>query len=229
MGFGTLFFGYFLLLNIAYYGFTDMIAALIMAMALNKLSSVNASFKSGFFVSMAFAAVGLFELVISFMDMFSPSNGYLDLLDYAMIPRTVAIAILTLFILKGIDEVASEVGLSDLARRAKISMTAVLIIYGLETVLNIPIEYSGVILKILSVIAVFVIFSTFVIVTINLITIYRAYMKICMPEDVDNDIPDKPSRFEFINKHREHTKDRQREYAEYRLEKFKKKNSKKKK
>ena len=54
-------------------------------------------------------------------------------------------------------------------------------------------------------------------------------MKICMPEDVDNDVPDKPSRFEFVNKHREHTLQKQREYAEYKLEKFKKKNSKKKK
>ena len=229
MGFGTLFFGYFLLLNIAYYGYTDMIAALIMAMALNKLSSVTPSFKSGFYVSLAFAAIGFGELIISFIDMFSPSSGYLDLLDYIMIPRTVAIAILTLFILKGIEEVAGEVGLSDLAKRARISMTAVLIIYGLETLLDIPIEYSGIVLKILSVLAVFVIFSTFVIVTVNLVTIYRAYMKICMPDDVDNDISDKPSRFEFINRHKEHTKDRQREYAEYRLEKFKKKNSKKKK
>ena len=54
-------------------------------------------------------------------------------------------------------------------------------------------------------------------------------MKICMPEDVDNNIADKPSRFEFINKHREHTLQKQREYAEYKLEKLNKKKSKKKK
>ena len=63
----------------------------------------------------------------------------------------------------------------------------------------------------------------------KLVTIYRAYMKICMPEDVDNDVSDKPSKFEFINKHREHTMQKQREYAEYKLEKLKKKNSNKKK
>ena len=43
------------------------------------------------------------------------------------------------------------------------------------------------------------------------------------------DTPDKPSRFEFINKHREHTLQKEREYAEYKLEKYKKKASKKKK
>ena len=59
MGFGTLFFGYFLLLNIAYNTFTDLIAALIMAMGLNKLSTVNHPFKNGFIASVIFAVIGL--------------------------------------------------------------------------------------------------------------------------------------------------------------------------
>ena len=71
--------------------------------------------------------------------------------------------------------------------------------------------------------------AIFTVVIVNLVTIYRAYMKICMPDDIDNDTPDKPSKFEFINKHREHTIQKQREYAEYKLEKLKKKNAKKKK
>ena len=53
-------------------------------------------------------------------------------------------------------------------------------------------------------------------------------MKICMPEDKDNEVEDKPSRFGFVNKYHEHTAEKQREYAEYKLEKLKKKNSKKK-
>ena len=50
-----------------------------------------------------------------------------------------------------------------------------------------------------------------------------------MPEDVDNDYEEKPSRFEFINKHREHTLQKQREYAEYKLSRKQKKSSHKKK
>ena len=70
--------------------------------------------------------------------------------------------------------------------------------------------------------------GVFAVVCINLVTIYSAYMRICMPDDVDNDAVDKPSRFGFVNKYREHTAEKQREYAEYKLEKLKKKNSKKK-
>ena len=64
MGFGTLFFGYFLLLNITYYSFTDLIAALIAAMGLYKLSSVNRPFKNGFYASVIFGFIGYMVLQI---------------------------------------------------------------------------------------------------------------------------------------------------------------------
>jgi hypothetical protein len=105
----------------------------------------------------------------------------------------------------------------------------VLAIYAIAAVLEVPLVLSAVGVKILATASAITLLAIFSVVVINLVTIYRAYMKICMPEDVDNDVPDKPSRFEFVNKHREHTLQKQREYAEYKLEKFKKKNSKKKK
>ena len=54
-------------------------------------------------------------------------------------------------------------------------------------------------------------------------------MKICMPDDKDNEVANTPSRFEFVNKYREHTAEKQKEYAEYKLNKLKEKNQKKKK
>lgn len=229
MGFGTLFFGYFLLLNITYFTFSDLIAALIMAMGLYKLSTVNQPFKNGFYASVMFAVLGLAELIIGFLEMFYPTKATAELIEYITIPRCFVIAILTLFILIGIENVADEVGLSALARRARISLPFVLTIYAISAVLEVPLLLSAVGVKILAVASAITLIAIFAIVAVNLVTIYKAYMKICMPEDVDNDTADKPSRFEFINKHREHTLQKQREYAEYKLEKLNKKKSKKKK
>lgn len=229
MGFGTLFFGYFLLLNITYFTFSDLIAALIMAMALYKLSTVNQHFKNGFFASVAFAVLGISELVIGILEMFYPTKLISELIEYITIPRCFIIAVLTLFILLGIESVADEVGLSQLARRAHRSLPFVLVIYAIAAVLEVPLLLSAVGVKILAVASAVTLIAIFALVAVNLLTIYKAYMKICMPDDVDNEVADKPSRFEFINKHREHTMQKQREYAEYRIEKYKKKNSKKKK
>lgn len=229
MGFGTLFFGYFLLLNIAYYTVTDLIAALIMAMGLYKLSSVNRHFEGGFYVSLAFAGIGLFELGVQLYSMFFPLSNEGIILSYAAIPRYAIIAVLTLFILNGIESVATEVELPALAKRAHISMPFALVIYGLSAVFEIPLSASGNLLKAFAVISTILLISAFVTVIINLRTIYSAYMRICMPEDKDNDVPDKPSKFGFVNKYREHSEQKQKEYAEYKLEKLKKKNSKKKK
>lgn len=229
MGFGTLFFGYFLLLNITYFTFSDLIAALIMAMGLYKLSTVNQPFKNGFYASILFAVLGLCELIIGILEMFFPTKATAELIEYITIPRCFIIAVLTLFILIGIENVAEEVGLPSLARRAHISLPFTLVIYAIAAVLEVPLLLSAVGVKILAVASTIILIAIFAIVTVNLVTIYRAYMKICMPEDINNDTADKPSRFEFVNKHREHTLQKQREYAEYKLEKLKKKNSKKKK
>ena len=54
MGFGTLFIGYFLLLNITMPGVSDIIATLVMLLGLYRLQMVNGKFKAGFFIDCAF-------------------------------------------------------------------------------------------------------------------------------------------------------------------------------
>ncbi len=227
MGFGTLFFGYFLILNIAYYTFTDTIAALVMALGLYKLSSVNRPFKGAFYSAFPFAALGIFELVVQILSMFNNSAGYEKLLSYTDTFRYVIIVTVTLFILLGIESVSAEVGLSALARRARYSMPFSLVIYLIMTILGIPNLQVIIDVKILVWLSVISQLAAFAMTVINLITIYRAYMKICMPDEKDNIIPDKPSRFEFVNKHREHTQQKQKEYIEYKLDKMQKKASNK--
>ena len=229
MGFGTLFFGYFLLLNITYYTFTDVISALISAMGLYKLSTVNRAFKNAFTASIIFAVIGFCELVLGIVTMFSETSSALDWLSYISIARYFSIAIFTLFTFKGIEEVSEEVGLSALAKRARVSMPITLFVYAASAVLDVPLFETAIPLKFFAIASVIILLSTLTIVAVNLVTIYRAYMKICMPDDTENEAEDTPSRFEFINKFREHTKEKQKEYAEYKLEKMKRKSSKKKK
>ena len=228
MGFGTLFFGYFLLLNIISFSFTDLISSLIMAMGFYKLSTVNNHFRGAFYISFGLSAVGLWELAVEFYSIFVPSFAAEEMLAYTTVPRSVIIATLTLFMLMGIESVAEEVELPELAKKARFTLPFVLIIYGITAILEIPYLEKIIDVKILLVLSVILLIGVMILVITNLATVYTAYMKICMPEDKDNDLVDKPSRFGFVNKYREHNAQKQREYAEYKLEKLKKKNSKKK-
>ena len=228
MGFGTLFIGYFLLLNVTYYTFTDVIAALVMAMGLYKLGSVNRLFKGAFYSSLAFAVIGLVELVFQAYTMFIPNKDSV-VLYYTDIPRYLMITVITAFILMGIENVSDEVRLSDLAKRAKLTLPFSFSVFAILSILSVHELEIIIDIKVLSVLSVIMLLSSFVIIIINLVTIYTSYMKICMPEDKDNEVSDSPSRFEFVNKYREHTAEKQKEYAEYKLNKLKEKNQKKKK
>lgn len=233
MGFGTLFFGYFLLLNITYFSFTDIISALIMAMSFNKLSSVNRFFRGGFILSLIFAACGAFELCVQIYAMFMPTFDITSLMSYVSISRYLIIAVTTVFMLLGIENVSYEVGLSELAKKTRLKLFLTFIVYAVATILEIPMLEIIIDIKILAVASVITLFAILITVCANLFTVYSAYSKICMPEDKDNDIINKPSKFGFVNKFREHSEEKRREYAEYRMEKFKKKqeknNNKKKK
>ncbi len=230
MGFGTLFIGYFLLLNVTNYNFTDIICASVMALALYKLSGVNRDFKLGLYSAYAFIPFALFELIIAVTYMFSPS-GALDLiLPYASMVRYIIIFVISLFILRGISEVANEVGLNALSKKAYVSVFFCIAVYSLLLVFELPIISAFIKSELaLGIITLTLLVGEFVLVAVNLVTIYTSYMRICMPEDIDNDVEDKPSKFEFVNKFREKRAEKSREYAEYKLEKMQKKINKSKK
>lgn len=226
MGFGTLFVGYFLLLNIAYYAYTDLIAALLMTLGLYKLSTVNTPFRFATYISIAFSCFGLFELIEGLIELLDPTNAFGEITPYISITRYVIIGVLTVFILKGICEVAGEVGLTLLSKRASIFIPVVITAYLVTSIFEIPALSLIISPKILVVLAFFTVIFNFILVCMNLITIYTAYMKICMPEEVDCEPTQ--SKFAFVNKFREHRMQKEREYAEYKLEKLKAKHEKSK-
>ncbi len=229
MGFGTLFIGYFLILNITYFGYTDLISGLIMTLAFYKLWNINREFRMALGFAAALSAVGLAELVEATLSTFIPTLSSEIFLSYVAPLRHLIIGILTAFMLLGIKSVAEEVGVPDLAKRARILLPFCYAVFAAETVFEFPILAELIPTAALTVIATLLLLSEFILVILNLVTLYTAYMKICMPEDVDNDPKEKQSRFGFVNKFREHEEEKRKEYVDYKLEKLQNKMNKKKK
>ena len=133
---------------------------------------------------------------------------------------------LTVFILSGIIEVASEVEASALAARARSSLPLAAI-FGIAALLELPFltELSETASLIVGWIAFAVILSV-VVYTINvLIVIYRAYLQICMPSDIK---PKTTAKGGLMDKYWSHLEQKSQSYADYKREKRESKNKRKK-
>ena len=227
MGFGILFIGYFLLLNVTYYEYTDLLAALIMMLALYKLASVNKPFKFSFFSSVIFAVLALFEMICAIVALFFPTVTVMQtVINYIGPARYVYVGFLTALILISIKEVSAEVGLKKLESQANALTYISSVVFALLAFISFPI--SVIPADVMAVLGFILLLASFGVMIINLVTIYTAYMRICMPDE-KNDTGNRESKFGFVNKFKKHEEEKQREYAEYRLEKLKKKNTKRKK
>ena len=226
MGFGLLFIGYFLFLNLTNPGYTDLIAGLITVMAFYKLSGVNKYFRMNIVPSVMLSVFGAFELFCEFADMFG--INVTEVASYLPAPRYLLLGIISVVMLLGIEDVANEVDAIETKFKAKIGRMISLVLFPVCAILEFPaitaLIPDGLPIRI---VAVTTLICTFIGTVYNLISIYSAYMHICMPEDIDNTPKDKPSRFGIVNSFRRHEEEKQREYAEYKIEKMKKKAEKK--
>ena len=221
MGFGTLFIGYFFLINISYYSYTDIIAAMIMSIGLYKLSNVNNSFRNGMISALCFAAFGLFEAALSAIELFGPIGWIGNALPYIGCARYLFIFILTVFIMRGISEVAKEVE-ADALNKSALAAMPLSTVFPVAAILELPI-----IADIVGGAATYIYFAVLLAIVFfilsNLYTIYRAYMQICMPEDNEKNKEQKSS---VLDKFYDKIERGNREYTEYKLSKLKEKNSK---
>ena len=228
MGFGILFIGYFLLLNFTYGGLTDALAAILLLYGLYSLSKINKPFKIGAYISAVFSVFGIFELAFAILEMFfsveipSPLGAVIGAFKYLLIGSV------TYFMLRGMKDVSREVGIKPLSYKCEQTSYLVFPIYGVSVILEILGIFSIFDAKILSVIAAFCIVTSLVLTVMVLYCTYSCYAKICMPNQKDTSDEEKPSRFGFVNAFRRHEEEKQREYAEYKLNKLKKSREKKK-
>ena len=225
MGFGILVIGYFLILNLPFYGATDLISGIIMTMAFYKLRTVNKYFSFAILPAVLFAIVGVPELIEMMASLFSLDLSVI--LTYTAAPRCLILCILSILMMKGIEKVSEEVEVYKTARNARNVQPFIYLVFGGMLILELPFTFGDE-SKWLGVAGLIFLLGCFALVLYSLTVIYSAYKWICMPEDVDNDTAEKPSRFGIINSFRAHQEQKSREYAEYKLEKMKNKTSKKK-
>lgn len=223
MGFGTLFIGYFLLLNLTYYGFTDVIAAAVMLLGLYKLSCVNNYFRYSVIAATVFLAFSFGEFGIAVYEIFVKQIGSATLVSIMSVVRCMTVGILTVLILKGIEDVAKEVEVENLPTKASRLAMLTAVIYALWIILEAPIPFvKDIILATLSLITLL---ATIALIIVNLSVIYTCYMRICMPgnENIDKE---KPSKFAFVNEYRAKKAEREKEEQMRRIERLKAKREK---
>ncbi|MBR2930373.1 MAG: hypothetical protein IKC32_04005 [Clostridia bacterium] len=227
MGFGTLFFGYFLLLNITYFHFTDLIAALVMLLGIYKLMGVSAPFRAPFIAGCVFGAVGIFELGLGIFELFG-GEILPDLITYTAIARSVVICILTVLLLRAMREIAISVELERVPLRCRTMTIWTMLLYALNVLLQSPAITSALPDGVAAGLYLTYFIGVVIVVILNLSIIYTCYMRICMPEDLEGK-KEKPSRFAFINEYRRRRDERAAKEREEALARLEEKRRKKKK
>ncbi len=211
MGFGTLFIGYFLLLNITYYTFTDVIAASVMLLGLYKLGTVSKYFRAPAAFAALFAVFGFAELAVGVLDMLFIKLLSNQLLVSALaISRSLILAALTLLMLKALYGIAHELDVEKVPLRCRTMMVWTTLLYGAQILFETPFISAIIPTKASAILYLAIIIGMIVVVISNLTIIYSCYMQICMPDEL-NGKKEKPSRFEFVNEYRRRKAEREAE------------------
>ena len=197
MGFGILFIGYFLLLNIGYYELTDAIAAAVMLYAFYKLKDINGGFKGGIAHASVFAAFGLLELALFSLPFFGIDLSISWLETLIPMLRHGIVCVTSILMLTGMKEVATEVELDALSKRCARNIYITIAVFAITILLEGGFFVSASNPKLGAAIYLIAIIARLVILVLNLIAIYSCHMRICMPGQDDDKV--KESRFGFVN------------------------------
>ena len=211
MGFGILLIGYFFLFNITYFTLTDILAAVLMLLALSSLSRFNKPMKWAYITDGVFCVISFLEFLFEAGRMFSLADTGMALSIITPV-RYLTLAVFNVFLLLGIRSLATEVGLEKLANQCAFTLSFPTLVYLLSALLEVAPLFSSASTDLTQYVALLVLLLTVVSVILVLLRIWNAYMRICMPEDVDMEV--KPSRFAFINRFREKQAQREQQTQE---------------
>lgn len=222
MGFGLLFIGYFIafLMSVNNYGFAfEIVGYAIMLSAVGKLSEYKHSLSRASLVLLIMSLCSVYdgfryldELLSLGVPLFSDSvNVTVSLLSAAMI---LVFHVLLLLSIRDIAKAAEE---NDVARRSYLALTASALSCLLEFAVAVAGNFSSI--EAIPAFRIVVLVSTLVRILYPLTVlafIYTCYARICAPEDMD--MPQRPSRFAFINRWREKREKKSAETAQLRQE-----------
>ena len=226
MGFGVLFIGYFFILNISYYFYTDAIAAVLMLLALYKLSDINKPFKQACIVALGFSVFGIGELILNMYSAFAYLPAEETVNTVLAIARYGILLALLVLTLRGMEQVAREVGLNKISNRCSRLCYATAFLYSVRILLELSAVFSLSYVLVMRILTVVVLIASVVLSVMTLIEIYRCYASIYMPGEEKTE---KKSRFGIMEKFDEQQQRAAMEYAEYQREKQKKRSEKRKK
>jgi hypothetical protein len=223
MGFGLLLMGYFLgmVMSLNIFGaFFRLAGFALAAYAARKLSDYHKGFS--FLTLASMLSVGVSVLgAISSLSAFLYDNmiisekligdGLATAFGYA---RYGAELVFTVALCVAISLIAKETGEIKLRYVAIRNLALYCVYFVLQIICWLPHEYVGTLLQITALPAVAQL-AGFALILLNLLMIFSCYRRICDESDVD--MPQKPSRFEFVNQMRaereEKEKARQAKFA----------------
>lgn len=223
MGFGLLLMGYFLgmVMSLNIFGaFFRLAGFALAAYAARKLSDYHKGFSFLTLASIISVAVSVLG-AISSLSAFLYDNmiisekligdGLATAFGYA---RYGAELVFTVALCVAISLIAKETGEIKLRYVAIRNLALYCVYFVLQIICWLPHEYVGTLLQITALPAVAQL-AGFALILLNLLMIFSCYRRICDESDVD--MPQKPSRFEFVNQMRaereEKEKARQAKFA----------------
>ena len=223
MGFGLLLMGYFLgmVMSLNIFGaFFRLAGFALAAYAARKLSDYHKGFSFLTLASMLSVAVSVLG-AISSLSAFLYDNmiisekligdGLATAFGYA---RYGAELVFTVALCVAISLIAKETGEIKLRYVAIRNLALYCVYFVLQIICWLPHEYVGTLLQITALPAVAQL-AGFALILLNLLMIFSCYRRICDESDVD--MPQKPSKFEFVNQMRaereEKEKARQAKFA----------------
>ena len=216
MGFGLLLMGYFLgmVMSLNIFGaFFRLAGFALAAYAARKLSDYHKGFSFLTLASIISVAVSVLG-AISSLSAFLYDNmiiaekligdGLATAFGYA---RYGAELVFTVALCVAISLIAKETGEIKLRYVAIRNLALYCVYFVLQIICWLPHEYVGTLLQITALPAVAQL-AGFALILLNLIMIFSCYRRICDESDVD--MPQKPSRFEFVNQMRAEREDKEK-------------------
>ena len=216
MGFGVLLIGYLLgtLMSLNVFGaFFRLAGFALAAYGAKKLSDYHKSFSLLFYASLLSIAVSMLGAV-SEISVFLYDNLIIteklisDGLSYAFgYARYGAELVFTVILCVSVSLISKETGELKLRYVAIRNLVLYCVYFVLQFICWLPHEYVGTLLQLTALPAVVQLVS-FALLLLNSLMIFSCYRRICDEEDVD--MPQKPSRFEFVNEMRREREEKEK-------------------
>lgn len=212
MGFGILFFGYFVMFAFSLssmYFFADVIGSVITAYAFTRLAQYNTYYKKAALFALLFLLFSAVKATDMMFDIYP--DGYISMIINIL--RLASAAIMHIFMFLGARGIALGADAKKLVGKAERNMVMTVLYYAVYSVItNITIESEELDGYLKTVLLIYWV----VCLILNLAFIYNCF-GILAPADED-ETERKPSRFEFINKIDAKMDEIEKKNQEYRMD-----------